>query len=152
MSKKNYAPFYSLEIRDLCLLKLSSKMLQNLQYLYNEKTQKGQSFFLFRATLEFFIVPNPLFTCPKLLEMKNEKKYNISGFSYYKKIANFKALNRTISSSINLLFLGSVKWHKKYFFLLIIFIIIPIKLALITKRSWVVLSNILFLFPTLIFC
>ena len=49
------------------------------------KPKKVSLFFSFRATLEFFIVPNPLFTCPKLLEMKNEKK-NYLGLLIPKKL------------------------------------------------------------------
>ena len=90
MSKKNYAPFYSSEIRGLWLMKLSCKMLQNLQYFCNEKTQIGQSFFIFiSSNFGFFYSAQSTVHMSKIAGNEKNICIGISGFCYYKKDGKF---------------------------------------------------------------
>ena len=102
---------YSSEIRGLCLMKLSSETLQNLPYLWNVNSQI--IFFIFHFE-QLFICNNGcpglcFINCYKSKVAQNDKQKNLIGFTYSKIMANFEAFLYTISSSINLLFLKSVK-------------------------------------------
>ena len=106
-------------------------MLQNLQYFCNEKTQ----IIFISSKFGFFYSAQSTVHMSKIAGNEKWKKYISVGFLITKKIANFKAFNPTISSSINLLFKRSVKWHKKILFFVNYFYYYTHKVGLDNKEE-----------------
>ena len=109
---KKMVASHSSEIRSLCLVKCSCKMLENLSQFWNTKTHVV---FSFRAAL-FFSLMNALVYVnieqgihyrEKDKVAPNEKRKNQCGFLYSKSMANFEAFLWNIKLSANLLFMKS---------------------------------------------
>ena len=94
---------HSSEIRGLCLMKLSSEILQNLPYFWNKKTQIPCFYVLFFIFEQLCICRCPAGQCrhidhiatvknPKLLKMKNEKDQVCIRVFIFQKYGKFRSV------------------------------------------------------------
>ena len=87
----------SSEIRGLCLMKLSSEMLQNLSYFWNNKNQIGFFHFSFQVTLDLLQCSVDIdrnIQCIKFKVARNEirkKNYYLCFLITKNNIANIEA-------------------------------------------------------------